>query len=154
MAIKNEMETLRDVISPLIPNAKFALQTAVKTPTVNSVSIDSMSPIYGNTETHYTYAIERTFRIVIYGSNGLDVITKAEAVGEALSNAMKIQINAEPGYMTLGSFNLSETFETSTAGVHAIIGLLSATVRKARPQTQYDKILNVSADITTKGDGN
>ena len=154
MAIKNEIETLKAVISPLIPNAKFALQTAVKTPTVNSVSIDSMSPIYGNTETHYTYAIERTFRIVIYGSNGLDVITKAEAVGEALSNAMKIQINTEPGYMTLGSFNLSETFETSTAGIFAIIGMLSATVCKARPQTQYDKVMKVHSDITTKGDGN
>lgn len=154
MTIKNEIETLKDVISPLIPSAKFALQTAVKTPTVNSVSIDSMNPIYGNTETHFTYANERTFRIVIYGSNGLDVITKAEAVGEAFANAMKIQISTEPGYMTLGSFNLSETFETSTAGVFAVIGMLTATVRKERPQTQYDKVMKVYSDITTKGDGN
>lgn len=154
MAIKNEMETLKAVISPLIPNAKVSLQKSVKTPTANDIQIEALGQTLGNTETHYTYAIERTFRIVIYGSNGLDVITKAEAVGEAFANAMKIQINAEPGYMTLGSFNLSETFETSTAGVHAIIGLLSATVRKARPQAQHDKILNVSADITTKGDGN
>lgn len=154
MAIKNEIETLVSVMSPLLPGARFARQTPIKTPTANDVQIEALGQTLGNTETHYTYAIERTFRIVIYGSNGLDVLTKAEAVGEALSNAMKIQINAEPGYMTLGSFNLSETFETSTAGVHAIIGLLSATVRKARPQTQYDKILNVSADITTKGDGN
>lgn len=154
MAIKNEIETLKAVISPLIPSAKISLQKSVKTPTANDIQIEALGQTLGNTETHYSYASERTFRIVIYGSNGLDVLTKSEAVGEALSNAMKIQINAEPGYMTLGSFNLSETFETSTAGVHAIIGLLSATVRKARPQTQYDKILNVSADITTKGDGN
>lgn len=154
MAIKNEIETLVSIMSPLIPDARFARQTSIKKPTTNDVQIEALGQTLGNTETHFTYASERTFRIVIYGSNGLDVLTKAEAVGEALSNAMKIQISTEPGYMTLGSFNLSETFETSTAGVHAIIGLLSATVRKARPQTQYDKILNVSADITTKGDGN
>ena len=154
MAIKNEIETLKAVISPLIPNAKFSLQKSVKTPTTNDVQIEALGQTLGNTETHYSYASERTFRIVIYGSNGLDVLTKAEAVGEALSNAMKIQISTEPGYMTLGSFNLSETFETNTAGVFAVIGMLTATVRKVRPQTQYDKVMKVYSDITMKGDGN
>ena len=154
MAIKNEIETLKAAISPLIPNAKFSLQKSVKTPTANDIQIEALGQTLGNTETHYSYASERTFRIVIYGSNGLDVLTKAEAVGEALSNAMKIQISTEPGYMTLGSFNLSETFETNTAGVFAVIGMLTATVRKVRPQTQYDKVMKVYSDITMKGDGN
>lgn len=153
MAIKNEIETLVSVMSPLLPGARFARQISIKTPTTNDVQIEALSTNGGNTETHFHYANERVIRIVIYGKNGLDALTKAEAVGEAFSNAMKIQINTEPGYMTLGSFNLSETFETSTAGVFAIIGMLTATVRKTRPQTQYDKILNVNTDITTKGDG-
>ena len=154
MAIKNEIETLVSVMSPLIPGARFARQISIKTPTTNDVQIEALSTVGGNTETHFHYANERVFRIVFYGKNGIDVITKAETVGEAFASAMKIQISTEPGYMTLGSFNLSETFETSTSGVYAIIGMLTATVRKARTQTEYDKVMKVYSDITTKGDGN
>lgn len=151
MAIKNEITTLKNAISPLLPGAIYTLQSAPKTPTVNHVQIEAMPQTIGNSETLYHYANDRTFRIVIYGKSGLDVITKAEAVGETLANAMKIKIDEEPGYMTLGSFSLSETFETSTAGIFAIIGMLPATVRKLRPQEEYDKIGDINVDIS---DGN
>lgn len=154
MAIKNEITTLKNAVSPLLPGAIYTLQSAPKTPTANHVQIEVLPQEIGKTETLYHYANNRTFRIVIYGKSGLDVVTKAEAVGETLANAMKIRIDEEPGYMTLGSFSLSETFETATAGIFAVIGLLPATVRRARPQEEYDKIMNVQADITSKGDGN
>jgi len=154
MAIKNEITTLKNVVSPLLPGAIYTLQSAPKTPTANHVQIEAMPQTIGNTETRFHYANDRTFRIVIYGKSGLDVVTKAEAVGETLANAIKIKIDEEPGYMTLGSFSLSETFETSTAGIFAVIGLLPATVRKDRPQEEYDKITDVQTDITPKGDGN
>lgn len=130
-------------MAPLFSSATIYLQYVPAQPTANSLSIRLQSAST-ETETAYHMARQREYQFVYFGTSNVDVITKMDALDRKLNNDLLIPIKDSLRYMRVESFSLSQPFKTEN-GVDAIIGVLSVTVREARDQQQYEKIMNVYA---------
>lgn len=130
-------------MAPLFPAATIYLQYVPAQPTANSLSIRLQSADT-ETETLYHMARHREYQFVYFGASNVDVITKMDELDRKLNNDLLIPIKDSLRYMRVESFSLSQPFKTEN-GIDAIIGVLSVTVREARDQEQFEKIMNVYA---------
>ena len=144
MAIKNEITSLRDMIAPLLPDFTFKLQQDVKQPAKNICAIKRMQAEYGIEMTTHRYRNQYPFRFVIYTTSELNAQALAETIGTLFAQGKKIPVKDEPAWITLGSFSCSESFETETAGVFAIIGMINATRYEVKTQEEKQKLLHVT----------
>lgn len=141
MSIEIEMESIEQYVAPLFPAASVFLQYVPPQPTANSLSIR----FQGNdteTETSYHMARHREFQIIYFGTSNINVLMKMDALDRKLNNDLVIPIKDSLRYLRIESFSLSQPFKTEN-GIDAIIGVLAVTVREARDQQQYEKIMNV-----------
>jgi hypothetical protein len=141
VSIEIEMESIEQYVAPLFPTAEIHLQYVPAELTTNSLLIRLQSA-NTETETAYHMARHREYQIVYFDESNVDVITKMDELDRKLSNDLVIPIKDSLRYMRVESFSLSQPFQTEN-GIDAIIGVLAVTVREARNQEQYEKIMNV-----------
>lgn len=144
MAIKNEITSLRDMIAPLLPDFTFKLQQDVKQPAKNICAIKRMQATYGTELTTHRYRSDYPFRFVIYTNSELNAQAYAESIGTIFAQGKKIPVQDESAWLTLGSFSCSESFETETAGIYAIIGMISASRYEVKTQEDKQKLARVT----------
>jgi hypothetical protein len=142
-SIVTDLESIEQYVAPLFPAATVYLQYVPAEPTTNSLSIRLQSADT-ETETLYHMARHREYQLVYFGTSNVDVITKMDALDRQLNNDLLIPIKDSTRYLRVESFSLSQPFKTEN-GIDAIIGVLAVTVREARDQQQYEKIMNVYA---------
>jgi hypothetical protein len=142
-SIVTDIESIEQYVAPLFPSASIYLQYVSAQPTANSLSI-RFQGANTETETLYHMARHREYQIVYFGTSNVDVITKMDALDRKLNNDLVIPIKDSLRYMRIESFSLSQPFVTES-GINAMIGVLAITVREARDQQQYEKIMNVYA---------
>jgi hypothetical protein len=141
VSIVTDLESIEQYIQPLFPATTIHLQYIPPQPTARSLSIRFQ---IGNTETETLYhmARNREYQIVYFGTSNIDVLAKMDALDRKLNNDLLIPIKDSLRYLRVESFSLSQPFKTEN-GIDAMIGVLSVTVREARDQQQYEKIMNV-----------
>jgi hypothetical protein len=142
-SIVTDLESIEQYVTPLFPAAAIYLQYVPPQPTANSLSIRFQGADTG-TETAYHMARRREYQLVYFGASNIDVLTKMDELDRKLNNDLVIPIKDSTRYLRVESFSLSQPFKTEN-GVDAIIGVLAVTVREARDQQEYEKIMNVSA---------
>jgi hypothetical protein len=142
-SIVTDIESIEQYVAPLFPAATIYLQHVPTQPTTNSLSIRFQSAST-ETETAYHMARYREYQLVYFGTSNVDVLTKMDALDRQLNNDLLIPIKDSTRYLRVESFSLSQPFKTEN-GIDAMIGVLSVTVREARDQQQYEKIMNVYA---------
>jgi hypothetical protein len=142
-SIITDIESIEQYVAPLFPTATIYLQYVPPQPTANSLSI-RLQGADTSTETAYHMARHREYQLVYFGTSNVDVITKMDALDRKLNNDLLIPIKDSTRYLRVESFSLSQPFKTEN-GIDAIIGVLAVTVREARDQQQYEKIMNVYA---------
>jgi hypothetical protein len=141
--IVTDLESIEQYVAPLFPAATIYLQYVPAQPAANSLSI-RLQGASTETETAYHMARHREYQFVYFGTSNVDVLTKMDALDRKLNNDLLIPIKDSTRYLRVESFSLSQPFKTEN-GIDAIIGVLSVTVREARDQQQYEKIMNVYA---------
>jgi hypothetical protein len=141
VSIVTDIESIEQYVQPLFPTTTIYLQFVPSQPTANSLSIRFQ---IGNTETETAYhmARNREYQIVYFGASNIDVLAKMDALDRKLNNDLLIPIKDSLRYLRVESFSLTQPFKTEN-GIDAMIGVLSVTVREARDQQQYEKIMNV-----------
>jgi hypothetical protein len=142
-SIVTDIESIEQYMALLFPTATIYLQYVPSQPTANSLSIRFQGADTG-TETAYHIARHREYQLVYFGTSNVDVLTKMDALDRKLNNDLVIPIKDSLRYMRVESFSLSQPFKTEN-GIDAIIGVLAVTVREARDQEQFEKIMNVYA---------
>jgi hypothetical protein len=140
-SIVTDIESIEQYVAPLFPAATIYLQYVPAQPTTNSLSI-RFQGAGTETETAYHMARHREYQLVYFGNSNVDVLTKMDALDRRLNNDLVIPIKDSLRYMRIESFSLSQPFKTEN-GIDAMIGVLAVTVREARDQQQYEKIMNV-----------
>jgi hypothetical protein len=141
VSIVTDIESIEIYVQPLFPSTTIYLQYIPSQPTARSLSIRFQN---GGTETETLYhmARNREYQIVYFGSSNIDVLAKMDALDRKLNNDLLIPIKDSLRYLRVESFSLSQPFKTEN-GIDTMIGVLSVTVREARDQQQYEKIMNV-----------
>lgn len=139
--IVTDIESIEQYVAPLFPAATVYLQHVPSQPTANSLSI-RFQGVGTETETAYHMARHREFQIIYFGTSNINVLMKMDALDRKLNNDLVIPIKDSLRYLRIESFSLSQPFKTEN-GVDAMIGVLAVTVREARDQAQYEKIMNV-----------
>jgi hypothetical protein len=142
-SIETEIESIEQYVTPLFPSASIYLQYVPAQPTANSLSI-RFQGASTETETAYHMARHREYQIVYFGTSNVNVLTRMDALDRQLNNDLLIPIKDSTRYLRVESFSLSQPFKTEN-GIDAMIGVLAVTVREARDQQQYEKIMNVYA---------
>jgi hypothetical protein len=142
-SIVTDIESIEQYVTSLFPAATIYLQYVPAQPTVNSLSI-RFQGASTETETAYHMARHREYQLVYFGTSNVDVLTKMDVLDRKLNNDLLIPIKDSLRYMRIESFSLSQPFVTES-GINAMIGVLAVTVREARDQQQYEKIMNVYA---------
>jgi hypothetical protein len=142
-SIVTDIESIEQYVAPLFPTATIYLQYVPPQPTANSLSIRFQGADTG-TETAFHMARHREYQLVYFGTSNIDVLTKMDALDRKLNNDLVIPIKDSTRYLRVESFSLSQPFKTEN-GIDAIIGVLAVTVREARDQEQFEKIMNVYA---------
>lgn len=142
-SIVTDLESIEQYVAPLFPTATIYLQHVPAQPTTNSLSI-RLQGASTETETAYHMARHREYQLVYFGTSNVDVLTKMDALDRKLNNDLLIPIKDSLRYIRVESFSLSQPFKTEN-GIDVIIGVLAVTVREARDQQQYEKIMNVYA---------
>lgn len=140
MTIKNEITTLRNRISAVLPELTFKLQQDLKAPTKDVCAIKRMETAFGDELTSKVYSNKYTYRFVIYASSELTAQGYVEKIGSLFANHKKIPIEQEPAWLALGSFSCSESFETDTSGVFAVIGMINAHRYEVKTQEDAKKL--------------
>jgi hypothetical protein len=141
VSIVTDLESIEQYVQPLFPSTTIYLQYIPSQPTARSLSIRFQNG-GAETETAYHMARNREYQIVYFGSSNIDVLAKMDALDRKLNNDLLIPIKDSLRYLRVESFSLSQPFVTES-GINAMIGVLSVTVREARDQQQYEKIMNV-----------
>lgn len=144
MAIKNEITSLRNMVAPLLPDFTFKLQQDIKTPARNTCAIKRLEAEYGAELTSHRFYNQYPYRFVIYTNSELNAVSTAESIGTLFAQGKKIPVENESAWLTLGSFSCSESFETETAGVYAIIGMINATRYEVKTQEDKQKLARVT----------
>jgi hypothetical protein len=141
VSIVTEIESIEQYVAPLFPSTTIYLQYIPLQPTARSLSIRFQN---GGTETETLYhmARNREYQIVYFGASNIDVLAKMDALDRKLNNDLLIPIKDSLRYLRVESFSLSQPFKTENS-IDAMIGVLSVTVREARDQAQYEKIMNI-----------
>lgn len=145
MAVGNELQSVVDFVKTMYPTAKIIKQNVPSTPAANTFVIRLLTSDT-ESETLYHMRRNRDYQVVYYGSNVEDVITKLDAVERKTMNNLVIPITGSLRYIRVEGFSSSMPFKTES-GVDVALGVLQTTVREARDQKTYDKIMHVYARI-------
>ncbi|WP_232696176.1 hypothetical protein [Brevibacillus daliensis] len=138
-----EIEAVGAIVRQAIPNAIVKYQHIPEEPGKDMCVVQYISG--GNeSETAYHYRIDRTFRIVWFGTSEVDCIRKLEIMERTFGNTLQFKAD---GYRVITkSFGASQPFQT-TGGAFAILATLQAELRQARPQETYEKMQKISVFI-------
>lgn len=136
-----EITSIRNTIAFLLPNSKFHLESLPKNPSVNSVAID-FAKSSNISETGASYMSNRTYQVVVFGSDGVDCLQKINLIDSRFSSNRLIPIIDSARYLRIESFSISKSFEIES-GVFAIIGMLEVHTRELIPQQEQEKIKEV-----------
>ena len=141
MTLKNEVESVGTFVKSVVPGASLKYDVPTQ-PTKDNVVV-RIQGTESESETGYHYRTDRTYQIVVYGEDALDVQTKMDALRrKCMDGKMAIPINGSLRYIRIGSFSFSAPIRTE-GGLFACIGVMPTEVREARTQEQYDKIMHV-----------
>lgn len=149
----NELEAVLSYIRGVYPTSGYERQNMPLQPQANTFVIRFQNS-GTRQETALSYVDTREWQIVYIGGiqpfDVGDVLTKAEGVKRHTAGAFRqvIPVNNEDlRYMRVGSFSFGQPFKLE-GGNHAVIGVLTTEVRKARDLPAYEKILQ--AGVTTR----
>lgn len=137
------LESIESFIKAVVPSAKVKKQTLPldQVPGLFVIRLQNDSRSWDNS---YMTAIRREFQIIYFGQDAPDVLTTMDSVSTAFYQSISIPvINSDRRYLNVDSFSFSAPFETEQEDIYASIGVLSATVRQARTQPEYEKIQRV-----------
>lgn len=144
-SITNEIESISAVVEPLFPGASVYYQQIPPEPQANELALRFIASD-STTETNYHYRLDHDYQIVYFGRNEFECLTKFEALERKMNDGFLIPIKDSTRYMRIGSFSFSQPFKTES-GATAIIGVLSVSVREARSQQEFEKIMQVNPTI-------
>lgn len=143
MAVGNELQSVVDFVKTMYPTTKIIKQNVPSTPAPNIFAIRLLTSDT-ESETLYHMRRNRDYQIVYYGSNVEDVLTKIDVLERKAMNNIVIPITGSLRYVRVEGFSFGMPFKTES-GVDVAIGVLQTTVREARDQKTYDKIMHVYA---------
>lgn len=143
MAVGNELQSVVDFVKTMYPTAKIIKQNVPSTP---APSVFAIRLLTSDTESETLYHMRRNrdYQIVYYGANVEDVLTKIDVLERKAMNNIVIPITGSLRYIRVEGFSFGMPFKTES-GVDIAIGVLQTTVREARDQKTYDKIMHVYA---------
>ncbi|MGN7387725.1 hypothetical protein [Sporosarcina sp. SAFN-015] len=106
-------------------------------------------------ETGYHFRLDRDYQFVYFDTSERACLAKASAIQRRMRSAHKINVGnaTESGYLTLGSFSLSQPFKAEGAEVYGIIGMLQATAREARKFEAVPKMGGITIDVKPRPPG-
>lgn len=142
MTIVNELESVERFVKTQFPAASTVLQTPLKGPAADEFLIRFLNETR-QSETRYHTRADREYQIVYYGASAPDVLDRMDALSDALYRYQLIPINGSLRYIRVGSFSISQPFETEGKQLFACIGVLQTEIREARTQEQYEKIMHI-----------
>lgn len=145
-----EINTIGDVISPSSEFTRLYKQEFPEKYVANTVGIRWQ----GDDDSDYTqaaFAINRIYQVVYFGNTEVDCLRKINLIRSAITGARKLQIRESDEFISFDSFNFTPPFKTDTDGVYAVSSVLTTTVREAFPQTEYEKMAEINADINEGG---
>lgn len=141
-----EINTIGDLIAPASDFTRFYKQSLPEKYVANTVGIRWQGDT-NESLTNVMYSVGRTYQVVYFGNNEVNCIQIADKIRTQLNNTIKTRLRGSDDYMTLGPLSFSAPYKTETDGVYAIIGVLPVTVYAERPQTEYQKMAYVEADV-------
>lgn len=144
MNFKENMNALSAEVKAALPTHRVYLEQDVKQPERNVCAIRRMSAQNNGELNARYYRDNAVFRFVLYADSGLQAQLDAESI------ATRFYHNRKLGTLQLGAISFSESFETETAGVHAIIGMLAASEISKTTLAPGTKL----AQVNTKGSVN
>ena len=139
--IKNEVQSIRDYVGPVLAGVKFHLQSMPTTYAANELSIRFAGSSTAS-ETGYHYRLDRIYQLVYFGASELDCLAKMQTLEQKFNNDQLIPLKGSERHMRLEPFSISAPFKTES-NIYAIIGMLNASLREARTQEVYPPIINV-----------
>ncbi|MFE4202140.1 hypothetical protein [Aneurinibacillus aneurinilyticus] len=145
MAVGNELQSVVDFVKTMYPKAKIIKQNVPSTPSANTFIVRLLTSDT-ESETLYHMRRNRDYQIVYYGTTVEDVLTKIDVLERKAMNNLLIPITGSLRYIRVEGFSSSMPFKTES-GVDVAIGVLQTTIREARDQKTYDKIMHVYARI-------
>lgn len=143
MAIRNELQTFHDIAAAVLPGFTVRKQQTIKVSAAKVCTIKRMESEIGRTLTNSTHQNEYTYRFVIYDTSELSVMDFAEQVGNLFAKTPKIPVSKELAWLSLSSFSFSESFETETAGVFAVIGMVRALKNEVKTKKEKTMLQHV-----------
>jgi hypothetical protein len=146
-SITNEIESIAAFVEPVLTGATVYKQRVPVQPVANEVSIRYLTGD-SESETNYHYRLDRDYQIIYFAQNEFACLQKFEALEQKLNDVFVIPINGSMRYLRVGSFSFSQPFKTEGGTVFAMIGVLRVSVREARTQEQYEKIMNIETRYT------
>ncbi|MBU5211071.1 hypothetical protein MHI39_20185 [Heyndrickxia sp. FSL K6-6286] len=144
----NELESISDYVQTVLTDVKV-INYLPKTYKPKEVTIRFLSSDPVN-ESQFYYRLDHSIQIVYFDVNELGCISKMNHLERKFNDDLVIPLKGtnETRYLRIGSFSLSQPFE-SDSGMFACIGVLDVTIREPRTQPQYDKIGEIVTEITT-----
>lgn len=136
-SIEVEIETIADYIRPLFETVwhqYLPKQYKPKTCSVRYMPSEQFSASPGHSR------IERSYQLVIFGVNELEVIRQIDQLQQSVTNIEALQLKGSSRYMRIGSFLSSEPFLTEDKEVYAAICVLHAEVRIAKKPVESPTI--------------
>lgn len=142
----NELESVLSYIRDIYDDSRYERQNVPTSPQGNTFVIRFQNA-RTQQETALSYVDIREWQIVyIGGTQAMDVaevMTRMNGIKRHIAGAFRqvIPINDDSlRYMRVGSFSFGQPFKMEN-GNHAIIGVLTTEVRKARDLPSYEKIM-------------
>jgi hypothetical protein len=142
VTLVNDIVSVENFVKSVNPTALTFKQTPPKEPVPNTFVIRFQSESR-ESETALHWRTEREYQIIYFGADAADVLTKMDALSKALYQTLLIPIDGSLRYIRVESFSLSQPFLTDNK-LFACIGVLSTTIREARDQATYEKIMHVN----------
>jgi hypothetical protein len=141
--IINELESIELFVSDIHAFSRIRLQNVAKEPENNELSIRFVNAD-GETETGYHYRLDHDFQFIYFAKNPLDCLQVINVFEKAFNDNQLIPIKDSLRYLRINGFGTSAPFENET-GLQTVIGMLSVSIREARTQTEYEKVMQVNA---------
>lgn len=148
----NELESVLTYIRDIYDDSRYERQNVPTSPQANTFVIRFQNA-RTQAETALTYVDIREWQIIyISGTKSSDVaevLTRMNGIKRHTAGAFRQVIPINDGslrYMRVGSFSFGQPFKLEN-GNHAIIGVLTTEVRKARDFPSYEKIMKAGVNL-------
>lgn len=146
MALLPELNSVKSFIELVKPKAKVVKQNIPLNPSANMFVVRFQRD-NRVTETLAHTRVDREYQVIYYGKDTADVLDTMDTLSRSfMDKDIMIPIENSMRYIRVNYFTFSQPVKTED-NVDAIVGVLSTTVREARTQEQYDKIMHVYTTI-------